>query len=130
MSSPEELLTEMTKTLHDLVNNARQMVQVSSQEFSQTEISTLQERQNALVSNLAAIDAQLNRDYPTALSDKISPVVQLIEKEIEHFEGLNADFLDNVRRHGPVIQFESDKAHRSQHRKEPPSKEDGSESNR
>lgn len=113
-TSPEELLVQMEQILTELLGNARTMVQKSQQGFVPAELMALQTLQDRLMDRLVAADTMLRENFPNASAN-----VEQIEKGLAEFQALNTEFLDNVKRQNPVIQFETEKAAKGHQR--PPS---------
>ncbi len=113
MTSAEEILSKMEKALDDLLANARQIVEVSLRPFSQSDLQSLQQRQQELSQQLQELDTRLNQEYPNAASESNFAAVQHMEEGLQEFQKLNNVFMDNMRKQHTIIQFEQEKAHSS-----------------
>ncbi len=108
MATQDELLLQLETIASNLVANARQLQQVSSQICTQEELTPLQEEQDSLVARLVEIDAAFHLELSGGDADPSLPVMQRIEKRLQEFQTLNNGFVANVRTHQNLIQFESE----------------------
>ena len=116
MSTPEELLKGMEQILSELLANARKMVALSQQDFSATDMRSLQALQEQLVSKLVDLDTTLNQQHPSFVtSETPDPATVNIQAGLVEFETLNNVFIENLRSHRTILQFETEKAPKSRH---------------
>ena len=107
MPKVEKILTEMEEILGSLVDNAREMKEVSDQVISEEQLEPIQQRQAILLGRLQQLDAELKNEK----SPK-NPSHEAIEKrmaqKLKEFQEFNAGFIENIKKAHGIIQFEKE----------------------
>lgn len=107
MESLAHYLEQMDLLLAKLVDVAAQLRDMSLQTISEREVAPLQKKQNALLADLEKIDQQLHQECGEEF--KRHPHSN-IHYQLEKFQQLNKEFIENLNASHGLIQFELDKS--------------------
>lgn len=107
MPKIEKILTEMEEVLGCLVDNAREMKEVSDQVISEEQLEPIQQRQAVLLARLQELDGELKKGKSAK-----TPAHEAIEKrmaqKLKEFQEFNAGFIENIKKAHGIIQFEKE----------------------
>lgn len=106
MDAPE-ILRKMNALLKEILSNAQELEKLSSKVISEKEVIPLQQKQELLINELTKLDANLQKEFPQALT-KDSKEKQAIHEKLREFQKLNRKFIENLKLSPGLIQFKPD----------------------
>lgn len=109
MQQLEKILIEMEKILDLLIENAKQLLELSKQVIAEEELTPLQEKQQELLTQLLEKDDAFHEACAELKTDYNSPLRNRIDEKLDHFQKLNSNFIDNITTTLGLIQFEKGK---------------------
>ncbi|MDF2550134.1 MAG: hypothetical protein K0S07_1201 [Chlamydiales bacterium] len=107
MQALSQMQLEVRALIEHLVNNAKQLLEISAQEIDPQEIARLQDEQELLIQKLAQASDGLEKSA--------SPFWKEAEASLRQFEELNGSFISNLQVRKGLIQFDLDKIQESRH---------------
>jgi hypothetical protein len=110
MEEIEKVFIKMELVLDQLIRNAEELQEASLQVISEEELTSLQQKQEELISQLLKMDQDFYKTYAKEAKDYESKTRQRVSEKLEKFQTLNSRFIDNVMMHQGLIQFEISKS--------------------
>lgn len=117
MESLGHYLEQMDVLLAELVDVAAQLRDMSLQTLSEKEVAPLQKRQDKLLAELEKVDQQLHEDCGDDFKKHPHPN---IHNQLQKFQQLNKEFIENLNASHGLIQFELDRNNEKVYRMPPP----------
>lgn len=108
VNAPAALLKEMDMLLDDLVSGAEKLLELSQKVIAEEELVNLQARQEILLGKLIEKDALLHTLEGLDASD-IKTIRKGIDRKIDLFQKLNADFVEKISSVHGLIRFDKKK---------------------
>jgi hypothetical protein len=112
MPTPEKILKEMDTILTELISTAERLQDISHQVISKEELTALQESQSGLVKHLMELDNAFKLAYKGEVTGKNKELRANIEKKLERFEKLNANFIENLAGTHPLLKYTESKSNK------------------
>jgi hypothetical protein len=109
MQKAEDILSEMESILDQLVLNAEHLHEVSQKVIAEEELTSLQARQELLMSSLLKLDHDFQDAATHSAQDRKTPLQNRIQKKLDLFEKLNSSFIKNIISSHGLIRFEEGK---------------------
>ena len=109
MRKEEQILAEMEKILHELIFTAEKLCDLTTQVIAKEELAPLQQQQEKLLQELAKIDAKFKKACKGKPEKYDSPSKTRISELLDHFQKVNATFIQNLKNSKGIIQFEEKK---------------------
>lgn len=103
MKSLQHYVDQMNGLLGELIQIATQLRNMSFQVISEEDLAPLQKRQEDLLTQLEKIDQQLQTHYRHQVE---SSVQEHFHHELQRFQQLNQEFIQNLNASHGLIQFE------------------------
>lgn len=103
MKSLEHYVDQMNQLLNELVLVATKLRDISLQVISEEELTPLQKRQDELLIELEKIDQKLHDSYRDQVD---SATQQKFHDQLQTFQTLNQEFVQNLNSSHGLIQFE------------------------
>lgn len=103
MKSLQHYVNQMDHLLHELIQNATKLRDVSLQVISEEELNPLQKRQEDLLSQLETVDQQMKEHYHHQID---SAMQERFHLQLQTFQQLNQEFVQNLNASHGIIQFE------------------------
>lgn len=93
----------MDQLLTELIQVATELRDMSLKVISEEELAPLQKHQENLLEELEKVDQKIKGDYP----NRLEPAIQeKVHKQLEKFQRLNREFIDNINASHSLIQFD------------------------
>lgn len=99
------ILSEMEALLNSLLDNAMKLLMLSQQVIEESELMSLQKEQEILLSKLIEKDSEFH-NLTNVSQEKLVQFRLKIDKKIDDFQKLNAEFLENISAAHGLIQFD------------------------
>lgn len=106
MQRTEKILGEMENLLDSLIESAKKLLDLSHHIVDEDELIRLQEEQEALLATLVKKDADFHK-LPDSSNEKLMPRRLKIDEKIDHFQKLNAAFVENINSTHGLIHFDT-----------------------
>lgn len=103
MPSLQHYVDQMNQLLNELIQTATQLRDMSLQVISEEDLAPLQKKQEDLLAQLESADQQLQHNYRHQLTGAIQ---DKIHKQLQTFQELNQEFIQNLNTSHGLIQFE------------------------
>lgn len=103
MKALEQHIQQMNQLLQELIQVATTLRDVSLQVISEEELAPLQKRQEEILSELEKIDHQLQQQHARQIP---AAVQENFHNQLEKFQQLNQEYVQNVNNSHGLIQFE------------------------
>lgn len=104
MQKADKIVDEMEALLDKLVESAQKLLELSKHEIDEDELNRLQEEQEMLLTALVQKDEDFHQ-LPKAAQEKQMPRRIEIDEKINHFQELNANFVENINAAHGLIKF-------------------------
>jgi hypothetical protein len=108
MQKAEKIIDEMEDLLDSLVESAKQLLALSQHVIEEDELVRLQEEQESLLASLVQKDEEFHK-LPKLTQDSLMPRRLKIDEKIDHFQKLNASFVENINASHGLIRFDNGK---------------------
>jgi hypothetical protein len=102
----EALIAQMESVLHKLIANAKQLNETVLHSFSEDDLLTLQSEQTELMDQLVEVDESVNKACNNNLKKANVAAWGRIQDQLDDFEALNNEFINNLSLRAGVIQFD------------------------
>jgi hypothetical protein len=106
MKEAEKILEKMEQILDQIVANAEKMKELSLKSINEKELTPLQHNQDELVLKLQELDAQYKNAAKHQHVEHAEEISKRIESKLNHFQQVNASFIENLRNNQKVVRFE------------------------
>jgi hypothetical protein len=103
MKSLQHYVDQMNQLLSELIQVATQLRDMSLQVIAEEDLAPLQKKQEDLLAQLESTDQQLQQNYRHQLTGAIQ---DKIHKQLQTFQQLNQEFIQNLNTSHGLIQFE------------------------
>lgn len=108
MQKAEKIISDMEGLLDRLIESAKKLLVLSENIIEEDELNRLQEEEQTLLAALVKKDEDFQKQ-PQASQDSLMPKRLKIDEKIDHFQKLNAAFVENINASHGLIKFESKK---------------------
>lgn len=107
MDAAKDLYASLEKVLDDLIENAKQLKELSQQVIVEKELEDLQQKQEHLVKELKVLDERYQKTIKSSKS--ASDRWKSLENKLKLFQQLNTAYIENLANSRGVIRFEKSK---------------------